>query len=176
LEPLFDALRKELESEGLTVLSASQWGEIVSAYRKFASLCAESVNREVCAERLRRYKELFKNFFKFRLYKVLKYENVPEDTMDRKLLYLVISLIKDFIDSLDEVIADEKGRVYVIVKKRLEVGKVIVNPNEVIMMELMEAIALSAFGYVELLRIPSEGSKEYSWIRSERVRSEESLD
>ena len=175
MDPLFDALRKELETEGLTVFSASQWEEIISAYRKFASLCAESTNREACSERLRHYKELFKKLFKFRIYKALRQESVPEDSMDSGLLNLIMSLVRDFIDSLDEVVADEKGRVYVIVKRRLEVGNVIVNPNEVILMDLMEAIALSAFGYVELLRIPTESSERYSWMRSERVRGSESL-
>ncbi len=171
MDPLFDAIKRELETEGLVTLSATQWEEIVKAYRKFASMCAESINREACAKRLMEYKDMFKKLFKYRIYKVLKFESVPEDSMDSKLLALILALVKDYVDSLDEVVADEKGRVYVIVKRRLEVGKAIAYPNELLLMDLMEAIALSAFGYVELLRLPSEVSESYSWMKSERVHT-----
>jgi len=38
-------------------------------------------------------------------------------------------------------------------------------------MSLMEAVALSAFGYVELLKLPVEGSEKFSWITSEPVKA-----
>ena len=139
-------------------------------FRKFAMNCSESTNREICDERLKDYKETFKDFVKIRIYKVLKDEAVPESSLDTPFLLLILKLMNDFVSSLDEVVADEKGRVFAVVKKRIDVGGVIAEPNELVVMNLMEAIALSAFGYVELLRLPVEGSERYSWLSTEPVK------
>ena len=132
--------------------------------------CSESTNREICDERLKDYKETFKDFVKMRIYKVLKDESVPESSLDTPFLLLILRLMRDFVSSLDEVVADERGRVFVVVKKRIDVGGMIAEPNELVVMNLMEAIALSAFGYVELLRLPVEGSERYSWLSTEPVK------
>ncbi|UXD22219.1 hypothetical protein IPA_02675 [Ignicoccus pacificus DSM 13166] len=172
MDALFDAIRRELEIGDLVSLSASQWEEIVSSYRKFATRCSESTLRDACIRRLERYKDLFKQLFKLRVYKALDREGVSEDSIDSPLLRLILKLVEDYVSTLDEVIADERGKVYAIIKRRIQVGKVVLEPGELVLMDLMEAIALSSFGYVELLRLPSETSKGYSWMRAERVHTE----
>ncbi|NPA85298.1 MAG: hypothetical protein GXO07_04755 [Crenarchaeota archaeon] len=142
---------------------------MIKEYRTFAINCSEATNRESCDKRLKDYKEAFKDLVKLRVYKVLKDEVLPEEAVDKRFLTLVIRLVNDFVSSLDEVVADEKGRVFVIVKRRIELGRAIAEPEELVMMDLMEAVALSAFGYVELLRLPVEASERYSWITAERI-------
>ncbi|HIH90557.1 hypothetical protein [Ignicoccus hospitalis] len=171
MRTLFDLLRRELSTESLISIASTEWEEAVAEFRKFAMNCSESTNREACDERLKDYKETFKDLIKLRIYKMLKTEEVPETSVDEPFLRLVLKLITDFTSSLDEVVADERGRVFVIVRKRLDVGGVIAEPNELVMMSLMEAVALSAFGYVELLKLPVEGSEKFSWITSEPVKA-----
>jgi hypothetical protein len=116
------------------------------------------------------YKETFRDLVRLRVYKAIKTGSLPEDSLDKPFLSLILRLIDDFVSSLDEVISDERGKVFVIAKRKIEFDKTIVEPNELIMMNLMEAVALSAFGYVELLRLPVEASERFSWITAEKVR------
>jgi len=170
LRTFFDLLRRELETEGLISISAPEWEDMIKEYRTFAINCSESTNRETCDKRLNDYKESFRDLVRLRVYKALKSGEVPQDAVDKAFLELILRLVEDFVSSLDEVVADEKGKVFVVVKRRLEVGNVIVEPNELVMMDLMEAVALSAFGYVELLTLPVEGSEKFSWITAEKVK------
>ena len=169
MKSLFDLIKRELETAELLNVAITTWEEVVSEYRKFAVMCSEAINRENCGERLKEYKRMFKELFKFRLYKAMTREEVPQDSVDAKLIELILKVISEYVDALDEVIADENGKVYVIVKKRVEIGGMLLYPNELTLTNLTEAIALSAFGYVELLRLPSETSEKYGWMKKEKL-------
>ncbi|ALU12597.1 hypothetical protein EYM_05580 [Ignicoccus islandicus DSM 13165] len=171
MKSLFDLLKRELDTNDLLNVSATTWEELISEYRKFAVMCSESTNRENCGERLREYKRMFKNLFKFRIYKAMIGEEVPNDSVDSNLIELILRIISDYVDALDEVIADENGKVYVIVKRKIEINGMLLHPNELTLANLSEAVALSAFGYVELLRLPSETSDKYEWMKKEKLSS-----
>ncbi len=171
MKSLFDVLKRELETETLISLSYNEWEEISREIRNFAMQCSESVNREACDKRLEVYKDLFKDFIKYRLYKSLKYENVPEDSIDAPFLKVIVNLVESMAKTLDEVIADEKGNVLVVVKKRIEIKGVVVNPGEAVLMNFIEAVTLNALGYVDMLRIPVEGAKEYEWFKTSHLRA-----
>jgi len=170
LKSLFDALRRELETESIIPLSYNDWEEITREIRKFAMHCSEAINREACDARLEVYKKLFKDLIKYRVYKAIKYEGVPEESVDSPFLKVIVNLIDSMVKTLDEVIADERGNVLVIVKRKIEVKGVVVEPGEAVLMNFIEAVTLDAFGYVEMLRIPVEGSKEYQWFKTSRLR------
>ncbi len=167
---MFDALRRELETESLISLSYNDWEEISREIRNFAMQCSESINREACDRRLEGYKELFRDLIRYRLYKSLKIGSVPEDSIDSPFLKVIVNLVESMVKTLDEVIADEKGNVLVVVRKRIEIKGVVTKPGEAILLNFIEAVILDALGYVEMLRIPVEGAKEYEWFKTSRLR------
>ncbi len=169
MKALFDLIKRELETKELLNIAVTTWEEITSEYRKFAVNCSESINRENCGERLKDYKKAFKELFKFRVYKAMVNEEIPQESVDAKIIELITKIVSDYVDALDEVIADENGKVYVIVKRKIEVNGMLLNPHELALVDLSEAVALSAFGYVELLRLPSEISEKYGWVKKERL-------
>ena len=148
-----DTLRRVI-SNVLTASGVPSLKDLVPVHNHVATLCSQTREHELCIYEIEVLRKSMESIVKTHLSRITSNDNICKDTRNdlERIVCGIYAFLVDYYSGM--ILYDSEGRIACRVLKAFEWNNILLKPNDLVYMQLGEALLASLSGYVETLKSP----------------------